>query len=373
MLDFIQEYFFELLYTAFLLPQLILWCIIVPSQWKVERHHSTSNNEGVSVIVAARNEEHHLPRLLDHLVNQEYPEFEIIIINDRSSDQSSRIIREYQQKHNIIKEIVIDDNFGAISPKKFALSKGIPQAKYNQLLFTDADCVPASNQWIKLMTSKLSTHPLTLGIGWYLPKHGLLVEKFTQFETLITALQYVSFSRIGINYMGVGRNIAYTKALYTSGDGFESHKNVLSGDDDLFINQVANKDNTATIIHPDSLTYSQPPSTWKKWYFQKLRHLSAGHHYKLSNKLLLGALSTSHLSVYFIYLLLLPLNVANLLYLSLMLIIRLVAITICTRKFTRMTNTKFSWWFIPIMDFMLIAYQIIIGASSVISKRNTWI
>ncbi|OHX68527.1 hypothetical protein NH26_10730 [Flammeovirga pacifica] len=354
------------------LPQFILWCFIVPVVWKKEVI-SKPSNVGVSVIVAARNEAKNLPQLLEALTKQDYPNFEIIIINDRSTDQTSEIIKKFHQKHINITEVNILNNFDAKSPKKFALTQGIPKAKYEHLLFTDADCIPISDQWIKTMSNKFTHKSILLGIGWYVPKFDLLVERFTQFETLITALQYISFSKIGINYMGVGRNIAYTKSIFKEANGFEQHQNVISGDDDLLVNQMAKKDNTSSIIHPDSLTISQPPNTWKKWYFQKLRHLSAGHHYKLSNKLLLGTLSTSHLSVYFIYLLLLPLNVANLLYLSLLLILRIVAITICTIKFTRTTNTKFSWWYIPIMDFMLIAYQIIIGASSVISKRNTWI
>ncbi|AZQ60722.1 glycosyltransferase [Flammeovirga pectinis] len=365
--------FLTLLYFLFCIPQLLFWGIIVPlNLWK-KQTKVESFKKPVSVIIAARNEENSLPKLLEVLVNQDYHNFEIIVVNDRSSDNTERIIDSYTLKYSFIKKVNIDKPIENHSPKKYALTKGILFSKNEYLLFTDADCFPSSTSWIREMSNQFISSDLILGVGLYTCNDKSKVEVFTQFETLHTALLYTSLSNLGINYMGVGRNIAYTKQLWKSVNGFEQHKTILSGDDDLFVNQIAKKEHTISYFSKKAITYSKPPITWKEWFRQKTRHLSAGYHYKISNKLILGTLSTSHIAVYFIYLLLLPHEVTNLLHLSILFLVRIMFLIICFKKFSAVLGEKFKWWKVPILDIMLIAYQIIIGVSSVISKRKTWI
>ncbi|MBB6462019.1 glycosyltransferase [Flammeovirga kamogawensis] len=365
--------FLTILYFLFCVPQLLFWGIITPlNLWK-KKVKIKSFQKPVSVIIAARNEENSLPKLLKALVLQKYHDYEIIVINDRSSDNTEKIIDGFALKYPSIKKINIDTLPHNNSPKKNALTKGIESASNKYLLFTDADCYPSSSLWIQEMSSQFISSDLILGVGLYTCNDKSNVEVFTQFETLHTALLYTSLSNVGVNYMGVGRNIAYTKQLWKSADGFEQHKTILSGDDDLFVNQVAKKERTISYFSKKAITYSKPPITWKEWFRQKTRHLSAGYHYKFSNKLILGTLSTSHIAVYFIYLLLLPLEVTNLIHLSILFLIRIMLVIICFKKFSAVLGEKIKWWKVPILDIMLIAYQIIIGVSSVISKRKTWI
>ncbi|NLR89722.1 MULTISPECIES: glycosyltransferase [Flammeovirga] len=363
----------NIIYFLLALPQLVFWGIIAPIRlWKKENNVEFSSFP-VSVIIAAKNEENNLPLLLDKLLQQEYSDFEIVIVNDRSTDCTENIIKQYQHHHKNIVAVNIKEIEDGISPKKNAITKGIEKAKHKHLLFIDADCIPVSNQWIQRLSSTLAHKELVLGVGMYKCDNHSWVQQFTLFETILTAIGYVSFSNIGVNYMGVGRNMGYCKDLFIRNNGFEKHKSVMSGDDDLFINQVANSHNTQAITYPDSITMSTPPKDWKSWFRQKNRHAGAGYHYNFSNKLILGTLSTSHIAVYFIYLLLVPQSMANLLFIPMLLIIRILLVTLCFCKFCSVTKTKYKWWQITIMDLMLIAYQIIIGVSSVISKRNTWI
>lgn len=375
MTSFLEEYptILTLIYGIGILPQLILWGIIIPlSLWK-KRVKPSTYTPNVSVIIAAKNEEAQLPKLLASLVKQKYPQYEIVVINDRSTDNTSSIIDVFQSKYTFIKKVEITSLEKGWSPKKFALTQGLKSATYNKLLFIDADCWVNSDYWIKGMSQYFSEKDILLGLGLYQCDPNNNVELITHFETIHTALQYTSLSNIGINYMAVGRNLGYTKKIFEEASGFDSHKNILSGDDDLLVNQISNSSNTIAILDKDTITYSLPQKDWKSWFRQKTRHISASYHYKFSNKLLLGALSCSHISVYFLYLLMIPLDMANLLHLSILFLLRTMLVIICFKKFTALIDEKIKWWNIPILDLMLIAYQIIIGASSVISKRKTWI
>ncbi|MBK8806227.1 MAG: hypothetical protein IPO21_06140, partial [Bacteroidales bacterium] len=172
--------------------------------------------------------------------------------------------------------------------KKLALTVGIKSAKYETLLLTDADCFPASNQWLSKMVSNfVDKKEVVLGYGAYSPQKGLL-DKIIRYDTLFIAMNYFSFAHAGLAYMGVGRNLAYKKSTFWKNKGFDSHYFLKSGDDDLFVNEVANKKNVALELSKESFTYSEQKASFKDWYFQKKRHSVTSKLYKLKHKLLLG-------------------------------------------------------------------------------------
>lgn len=178
--------------------------------------------------------------------------------------------------------------------KKFALAQGITAARYDHLLLTDADCCPASEDWLYHMQRKLRG-PLKIGLGYgpYQKYPGWL-NRFIRYETFYTALQYLSFALAGRPYMGVGRNLIYKKELFEEVGGFHKHINLASGDDDLFVQAAADANNTTLILSPSTFCYSEPERTWRSYARQKARHLTTGKHYTTINKMLLGALSLSH-------------------------------------------------------------------------------
>jgi hypothetical protein len=190
-----------------------------------------------------------------------------------------------------------------IPGKKFPLSMGIKQARFEHLLLTDADCVPASNEWLSQMAAGFSSQKqIVLGYSPYLQYPGWLNAQI-RFETVHSAIQYLSYALAGMPYMGVGRNLAYIKDLFNQNKGFSSHAQITSGDDDLFINQVANSTNTSIVIDPMAFTYSEPKKTAIEWSFQKGRHLSTGKYYKTLHKFLLGTYAFSHFGTWFALLL----------------------------------------------------------------------
>ncbi len=266
-------------------------------------HKSTeaaqSQQHPVSVIICARDEEENLGRNLPRILDQDYPStHEVIVINDNSVDDSKYALAEMQKAHKLLQVVDLAQEAKGIAGKKFPLSIGIKEAKHELILLTDADCKPASQHWIHAMQSAFSDGiEIALGYGAYEKAPGFL-NKVIRFETFHTALQYFSYALAGVPYMGVGRNLAYRKAVFFRNKGFSSINHIPSGDDDLFINQVANKRNTAVVLDPESFTFSEPKQTWKEWKRQKNRHYSTGKYYKTAHKFLLGLYTGSFFLFY---------------------------------------------------------------------------
>lgn len=251
----------------------------------------------ISVIVCAKNEEENVQKYIPLLLEQDYPDFEIVLINDASIDNTLELFEEFEKQHANVKLVKVENNEAFWANKKFALTLGIKAAKYEYLLFTDADCYPTSNQWIREMSSHFTMKKtIILGYGAYEKIAGSFLNKLIRFETMLTATQYFSWAKAGMPYMGVGRNLAYKKEEFFKVNGFIDHMKIRSGDDDLFINQAANKDNITTCYSKESFTYSMPKTSFKEWFDQKRRHVSTAKHYKWSDKLQLGVFFTSQLA-----------------------------------------------------------------------------
>lgn len=244
--------------------------------------------EPVSVIICAKNEAENLRNFLPLVLEQNYPDFQVIVVNDGSSDDSSTVLAEMQQKYKHLYVTKIEHTHPYPHAKKLAQTIGIKAATYDQLLFIDADCRPASPNWIACMESNfLPRKEIILGYGAYEKKKGL-VNRFIRMDTLWIAQQYLGFADRGIPYMGAGRNLAYRRSLFFNNKGFANQLHLQSGDDDLFVNHNANKTNTAIEIDPDSFTVSEPMPTMNSWLRQKRRHLTAGMHYRPLHKFLIG-------------------------------------------------------------------------------------
>jgi len=247
----------------------------------------------VSVIVCARDEAANITRNLPGVLVQNYrTTHEVIVVNDNSEDETKYILEEFQKSFRKLIVVPLTQEAKLIAGKKFPLSIGIKSAKNEIVLLTDADCIPASENWMYLMQDGFRDETeIVLGYGSYFKKPGLL-NKLIRFETYHTALQYLSYALAGMPYMGVGRNLSYKKDLFFKNKGFSALNQIPGGDDDLFINKVATKNNTAIVIDPEAHTMSEPKKKWSHWWSQKLRHYSTAKYYKPKFKLLLGLYTT---------------------------------------------------------------------------------
>lgn len=277
---------------------------------KINQYDSPENKtltpESVSVIVCAWNELENLKSLIPLLNNQEYSAFEIIIVDDRSLDGTFDYLSTQCAAFQKIRFLRVEKTPNHLSSKKYALTLAIMSAKYNNILLTDADCRPQSNNWIAGMAACLTPDKeIVLGFSPYFKEKGFL-NNFIQYETFNTAIQYLSFAITGMPYMGVGRNLMYRKSIFLKNKGFAKHTNIVGGDDDLFMNDVANEHNTAICLNPETFMYSFPKTTWQTWYRQKRRHLSVSTYYKFQHKINLGGLATSQILTWLCFMILVP-------------------------------------------------------------------
>jgi glycosyltransferase involved in cell wall biosynthesis len=253
----------------------------------------------VSVIICAKNEAENLVKNLPGILVQDYKTtHEIMIVNDNSTDESKYILEEFQRSFKNLTVIALKQEAKGIPGKKFPLSVGIKSSKHEIVLLTDADCIPASEHWIKKMQDGYAPGiEIVLGYGAYKKQPGFL-NKLIRFETFHTALQYFSYALAGKPYMGVGRNLSYRKEAFLRNKGFSTINHIPSGDDDLFINMIATKTNTAIVIDKDAHTLSEPHKTWREWTQQKNRHYTTAKYYKPQHKFLLTLYSLAHTLIY---------------------------------------------------------------------------
>ncbi len=326
----------------------------------------------ISVIICAKNEEENLKRFLPSVLSQDYPLFEVVLINDASSDDTLEVMEAFAAEHNNIKIVDVKNIEAFWGNKKYALTLGIKASKYEHLLFTDADCEPVSKYWIQEMAACFNTEQtLVLGYGAYSKIKKSFLNKLIRFETLVTAVHYFSFAKAGLPYMGVGRNLAYAKNEFFKANGFINHIKVRSGDDDLFVNQVATKSNTAICFSKNSFTMSVPKTTFKHWMKQKRRHISTAKYYKLSHKVLLTVLYISNLLFWVCALVLLATTFQWQLVLGLFLlrmILQYVVFGISAKKL----GENDLIWLLPFFEIFLITVQLTIFINNLVSKPNHW-
>jgi len=330
------------------------------------------NTTPVSVLICARNEAENLRRFLPEFIQQQHPNFEIVLINDRSYDDTLEVMESFKEKHPTKIKIVNVAETKNGGSKKYALSLGIKAATYENLLFTDADCKPSSKDWISEMTSHFTVQTeIILGYGAYRFIKNSWLNKLIRYETLMTALQYFSYSKIGLTYMGVGRNLAYKKSLFFDNNGFGSYLHIKSGDDDLFVNQTATKKNVARCFSKNSFTISEPKTTFNDWIRQKRRHISTANHYKPIHQFLLGLYFSTQLFFWTLTILLLTFNFQTKFVLALLLFRVIIQYAIVFPTSKKLNEKGLIIW-TPILEIFLILIQLFIFIKNLISKPTHW-
>ncbi len=325
----------------------------------------------ISVVISARNEANNLRENLPAILEQNYPDFEVVVVNDCSYDTSDLVLEEFKEKWPHLKIVTITEHARFKTGKKFALTLGIKAAKNEHLLFTDADCKPSSGNWITRMAANFTEGvQIVLGYSPYTRTSNFL-NSFIRFETIKTAINYFSAAIIGDAYMGIGRNMGYTKSLFFGAKGFAAHMHVLSGDDDLFVNQNATPDNTAIEIHSEAFMYTAAKTTLYSWYRQKRRHFGVGKLYKSRHK---NMLSFDALSGFFFYALLIGCLIFNfepLLVLGIF-IFRLIFQVIIYRKIFSKLDGKQFLWYLPLFDMVYYIYLNVFGLVGIFIKTIKW-
>jgi cellulose synthase/poly-beta-1,6-N-acetylglucosamine synthase-like glycosyltransferase len=337
----------------------------------------------VSVVVCAHDEVENLKELIPQLLAQDYPESEIIIVNDRSNDSTFDYLLEETQRHPRLRMVNVKDTPQRVNGKKYGITLGIKAASHEWILLTDADCRPRGTQWIKSMSRYFTDKTqFVLGFSPYAVKPGFL-NLFIRFETILTGIQYFAFGWLGNPYMGVGRNLAYRKSFFLEQKGFNNFLHVIGGDDDLFVNMYARGGNTQLQLAPESQVYSVPKTTWRSFYEQKVRHLSVGKRYRFSHRFLLGLFSSTWIFTWLIWI---PLMVWLILsssgFLSLPMpetylilgpfLLRWILLLFLFWRMRKKASVAFQLWLLPLLDFIFAIYYLSTGLVALTTKKIRW-
>lgn len=342
-----------------------------------------SSIQPVSVILAARNEYDNLEKHLELILEQNHPNFEVVVVNDCSYDQTGNLLERLQSRYRHLKIVTIHEQEKYPKGKKFALTLGIKAAQNELLVFTDADCKPQSNMWLRNMQTRFTANKhIILGYSPYKKQAGFL-NWVIRFETFMTGMSYLSFALLKDAYMGVGRNLAYRKSLFFSVKGFASHNHLMSGDDDLFVNETATQQNVSIEIRKESFMISEPKENWASWRRQKSRHMSTGKYYKTRHQFWLAVFSISHILFYFSLLALIPflfifengqyLNVEEFGYILLGIYgFRLLTqFSVYYPNMKKLNDTQLIY-LLPVLDLVYGIYLLIFGIACMFTKPKTW-
>ena len=326
-------------------------------------------NKGVSVVICAKNEIVNLKNNLPLILEQEYAHFEVIVVNDQSIDTSQFFLEEISKKYKNLIIVNIDDFVNHKPGKKFALTLGIKTSKFDYLLLTDADCKPTSKTWIRNMISGFSNSDVILGYSPYKKEKGIL-NKLIRFDTFNVAKQYLSYALNNMTYMGVGRNLAYKKNLFFNNKGFASHINIPSGDDDLFIQEVAEKADVTIEISKETHMISKAPNNWKEWMHQKRRHLTTAYLYKNKFQIILIIHPCLVLLFWACIIVLLSINYQH--YILLLIAIKLTFSYIINYNIMKKLDSIDLYWFYPIYEIFNLLIQGFFVLLNLFSKPKTW-
>lgn len=328
-----------------------------------------------SLIICARNETENLCKNLPFILAQQYPsDWELVVVNDASEDETARVLEHFQMQFpDRLRLVNLAQKHS--SGKKVALSAGIAAAKFDSILLTDADCKPSGVHLLSKMMLTLGQHKTTeivLGYGPICPSTWAFAPNWPRYEAAIVALQYGAFALAGMPYMGVGRNLAFRKKLYDRVGGFEAHKHLASGDDDLLVNVAANARNTVLCFAPEAFVYSAAPPDWNAWFKQKHRHLSTGTSYRWKHQMVLGALAFSHAAHYALLLLLLLIGFKPMLLLLIYVLRMALIVNALARGFGQLKEPGLLHK-IPFYDLLMALFYGLFSPWALLQKKEaTW-
>jgi len=297
--------------NIFLLILFVLLCLYLVILFYLRKgllqvYRSTDGyHPNVSIIVSMHNEAENAGECIQHLLDQSYPakNLELIIVNDRSTDETEKIVQKLSDENSLVKQIIINTTNKSFAPKKYAIDQAMKQAKGEIIVLTDADGRPGPG-WIETVISRFA-RDVGMVIG-YAPY--TTAPPYNKKRYHLLSLEYLSHAAIacasaGLNYplTCVGTNMAYRKEVYEQLAGFGQFKHIHTGDDDLFLQRVREETNWKIVYNSscEGQVTNAPPATIKKFFHQRLRYASKGFLYP---KIITGSLIAFYFFNLFIFL-----------------------------------------------------------------------
>jgi glycosyltransferase involved in cell wall biosynthesis len=348
--------------------QIIYYLTFSSFLFNQKKEKEISEQAPISVIIFVKNSAVELKNNLPFILAQNYPKFEIVLINNASTDNTIEVLEAFQEQNQNIKIIDVANNEAFWGSKKYALTLGIKAAKYDHLLFTDASSEPLSEFWITEMSKKFNaTKTIVLGYGKY-KKKNTLTNIFIRFESLLTAIQSLSFAKLGSPFMAFSSNFGYKKSAFFDVNGFINHMKINEGEADLFIKDAASNENISYTVSKNSFVEIDTPKSFNKWIQERKISNSIKKHYKFKHRFLLNFFIFSKIFFYVLasilfffypWKLILPFVLAYFL-------IQYLIIGFSARKL----KEPYLIFFLPFLEIGLLLIQISIFIANLISKPN---
>ena len=357
-------------FVAFTAIQIIYYLTFSSFLFYKKKKKEATEQPPVSIIIFVKNSATSLQKSLPRILAQKYPKFEIVLINNASSDDTAEVLEGFQKNNDNIKILDVDNNEAFWGSKKYALTLGIKAAKYEHLLFTDANSKVLSEFWIEEISKEFAqTKSIILGYEKY-KKTNSLTNLFARFENLIKAIQCFSFAKFGSPFMAFDSNFCYRKSDFFKAKGFINHMKIKEGEADLFIKDAASKENISFTISKNSFIEIETPKSFGSW-IQKLRiDSSIKKHYKFKHRFLLNFFTFSKVIFYTLATILFFIHPWQIIFPIVLgyFLAQYIIIGISAKKL----KEPYLIFLLPFLEIGLLLIQISIFIANLISKPNHW-
>lgn len=231
----------------------------------------------LSVIITSHNQCDALRRNLPLILNQIYPQFEVIVVDINSTDATKQLLEKLEEDYPMLRHTFTPSTSRDISPQRLAITLGAKSTVNTWLVITQANCTPISHQWLLRLGEAIASHrSAKMAIGYTRYDHAKgYTERRMRFYHFWRQMLNLNFARKHGAYQCDGTNLVYNKELFFSHQGFASHSTLLAGATDIMVNSNSTRHNTTICLHPEAIMEQQIPSRkhWKqdRIYFQETK------------------------------------------------------------------------------------------------------
>ena len=350
--------------------QIIYYIVFSSILFKSKKKKLTEEQPPVSVIILVKNNATIIEEKLPFILAQNYVKFEVVVINNASTDNTLDSLEQFSQNHSNLKIVNVENNEVFWGNKKYALTLGIKAAKYENLFFTDVKSEPLSEFWLATMSKHLrGKKTIILGYSKY-QKQGSLSNLIIRFENLLTAIKNFTFSKFGNPFTAFGDNFAYSKTDFFKVKGFINHMKLHFGEHDLFLKDAANHKNVGFTIAENSFVEKEIPASFGEWFHEQRKKSSLKKHYKFKHRFLLSLFTLSKLCFFILGALLFffySWQILSAIVLTYYLV-QFIIIGIAAKKL----KEPYLIFALPFLEIGLLLIQITIFMVNLISKPNHW-
>jgi len=359
-----------LAFAALALVQLFYFWGVFSALAFFKAKKQTDSFPPVSVVITANNQYNDLQKSLPSMLSQDYPDFEVVVVNDNSDDSSNELLEDFSKQYTNLKVVELKQSLNWFSGRKFPLSLGIKSATNNLILLTDPGCVPQSNGWIKAMTGSFTSNSeIVLGYSSY--NTTSKINKWFRFTAFYDALLYLSMALRGLPFKGIGKNMGYSRELFYRNKGFSSHYVISAGDDELFVNRAANKHNVAVVVSEEGTIKQVKKMSFSSWLAGEKNRLKIRRFFNIRDRMLIRAFSFTSFAFYGLLVTLLFLGVPIFLvgfifalrFISMMLISALAQKRLSEKKLILLS---------PIFEIFLILIDFFIWVLLFFNRKKKW-